>query len=386
MHGVIGSRFGGIAARVAALASILGFSVLIGWESVVGATLLRQVLKTDNVFLTFAPILLVAIAAAYTAVGGLRVNARLNAGQNILKSVLLVIAAAVLILNAPTGISSLTGPQAMKSLGEAVTVLGGIGLIANLAFSFFWQPVDMLVWQNVAAADSREGGQRRALIWAAILVFFFPGFIGSLIGISLTSYSHLGEITDASILTKFVEALSEYTWFGLFLFVAYIAAMLSTIDGYALAAAQSTTWDLLQREKVTKLLALGAGRTAESDDSEVVAYSRIAILFLGLFGSFLVMWMVFERGISIFDIVYFVVVAQMSLVGPVWLCLTGDRVASLKKGPWPIILALIAGVGAVLVGGVWKQSQNVYTFAPLITIFVSLLTAVLVSRKPNDVV
>ena len=101
MHGIIGASFGKSAARLAALASSLGFGILIGWEAVVGATVLKSMSGIPKEISFALPLVAAILAGFYTSAGGLRGNAGVNLVQNFAKAVILIAAVGALILEAP---------------------------------------------------------------------------------------------------------------------------------------------------------------------------------------------------------------------------------------------------------------------------------------------
>lgn len=376
MHGVIASRFGSAAGRTAAFASIVGFSILIGWETVVGATLLKNISGTSDEIYILTPIALALVASLYTALSGLRGDAYINAGQNILKTVVLGLAAFCLLLwGTKSGFPALwSAPSAAIDFTGAVTALGGIALIANLAFSAFWQTVDMSVWQSLTATEPAR--RFRTVVSAALLVFVLPGLIGSIIGIGLSdARGSVGAITDANILNAFALAMPGPSWLAgvlaALLFAAFAAAMLSTIDGFALAAAQAATWDVTHKRRVASILLRGPSGTDVDEHEPVIRWSRLFLIGVGLFGSLGVMWIVFGGGVSLFEVVYLVVIAQMSLVGPVMMCLFWPNGGVLKYGLLPIPFAL--GTGFLMIAARFLGYPDLYTWAPVATIVVSLV-------------
>lgn len=377
MHGIIGVTFGPTAAKVAALASFLGFSALIGWEAVVGSSVLRNLINTSPSLIYILPVSVAVMAGLYTSAGGLRGNAAVNFFQNILKGLILLTATYFLIDESPSKWFALTNsPAAHIGPINALATLGGIALLANLAFSLFWQVVDMSNWQDLSATLPTNDGRRRTVIESAFLVFVFPGLIGTVIGITLSDFGdRLGQITDTNIITRFIEALSHYPIIGVALVGAYAAAMLSTIDGAALSAAQSGTWDLINRKEVGDVLKLGPKRMPGDIDAKVLAISRLLILLSTGLGAAVVMALVLKFDIDLFSIVYLVVIAQMSLVGPILFCIFGSSENTLVKyGAVPISLALFLGFTSAFAGQIMKIDW-LYTFSPVVAIGISILAA-----------
>jgi hypothetical protein len=376
LHGIIGSSFGPSGSKTAALASFAGFGVLIGWEAAVGVSVLENLHGITEDISWFAPVVVAVLAGLYTCAGGLKGNARVNYVQNVFKGATLVMATVLLVASAKDGLGVLVGsPAAHTRLPEAITQLGGIALISNLLFSFFWQVVDMSNWQDMS---STYGTSRRvrSVISSSLVVFLFPGVVGSVIGIALSDWgSDLGIITDSNIVSRFLEAVAGFPLIAVLLVGAYAASMLSTIDGAALSAAQSITWDVTNRHSVEKVLALGPNREPVQEDSLIIAVSRLFILLLTGLGSSVVIYLVFSLGVDLFDVVYFAVLAQMSLLGPVLYCLYGSRRTQIAKfGFLPVVASLGLGVLSSLAGK-YSGVVDLYTFAPIATIVASILSA-----------
>lgn len=378
MHGAIGVRFGEGAKRVAAVSSTIGFAVLIGWEAVVGSTVLQNLSGDNQVLYIALPLALVIISSLYTGSGGLRGNAYINALQNALK-IIALIWAAILLFDMAGGASGVSAaPVAGLTAAAAAALLGGAALWANMTFSAFWQVVDMSVWQNLSGTPAEK--RRFAVLVSAVAVFIFPGLIGTVIGVSLSSLQPLG-VTDTNVLNQVLVALSGDPFVATLLVAAFAASMLSTIDGYSLAGAQAATWDVIFPKKVKGLLSKGPIRTAEPDDRRVIAWGRAIVLILALTGASGVMGLVIYGEVSLFDLVYAVVVAQMSLVGPVVYSLLIPSGRLLRFGALPVIGGL--GVGAVMILMRFWGHPDYYTWAPVGAVVVSTLLTGLTLLIPS---
>lgn len=377
MHGIIASKFGSKAGTLAAIASVLGFSILIGWEVVVGATVLGNVANFDPSLAFWLPALFAIFGAGYTALGGVRGNARVNFVQNIVKSAVLLVGFGCLIYVAKNA-DAFSAASSKVNIWTAAETLGGWALGANLAFSLFWQIVDMSNWQNLSATKVDGKSDRRSIVIAAGIVFLFPGLIGTVIGIALSGLPVASGLTDTNILNGFVNALESIPFIGIALFAAFAAAMLSTMDGYALAASQAVSWDLVKKKTVSDLLPLGPDRLASAEDASVIYTSRVSMFVLAGLAAFCMGNLVVSGLVGLFDLVYLVVIAQMSLVGPVLASLFGNHNSVASRLGWtPIAFALVAGYASALLGKVgW--SEAFYTFSPVVTIFISCLVSRLV--------
>ena len=370
MHGIIAGRFGSGAGIAAAAASIIGFTILIGWEAVVGASILKNVSGVERSVYLALPVALALVASLYSSMAGLRGNAYINAAQNLFKVFVLLGAGCVLVWSTKGGWTTFwTAPSASIGPVTAIAALGGGALLANLAFSLFWQTVDMSVWQSLSATE--PSNRVRAAGAAVVLVLVFPGLVGSIIGIALSDIPHVppAGVTDGNILNRFGEAITAIPGLGVLLFAAFAAAMLSTIDGYAMAAAQAGTWDITHRKAVSELLARGPHEEPQPEDKTVVAASRFYLMAVAVVGAVGVMALV-EWGISLFDLVYIVVIAQMSLVGPVVLCIRHPEGGKYRYGVLPILLSLAVGAGMVAARSIGYE--NLFVWAPVGTILTSI--------------
>lgn len=371
MHGILADQFGETAGRLAAVASIIGFAGLIGWEAVVGATVLREFGGVGIGLYVVLPIVLALVSAYYTRSGGLHGNGRMNLIQNRFKGLVLIVATGAIILILPSGLSA---SAANKTWDAALINLGGIALIANLSFSVLWQIVDMSLWQSLAGLTRKGEGdaeqQLRAAIWrSALTVLIFPGVVGTFIGVTLAGARV--EATDMNILNVFVTQVGQYPILALLLIGAFAAAMLSTIDGYSLAASQAFSWDIARRRQVKALLRLEEPRDPTNDDRLVISLSRALVFVVGVGGAILMISLVFGLGISLFNLVYAVVVGQMSLSGPMLVTLFGRVDFRTKLGWLPIAMSLLAGLATLIAG--LTVAPNALPWAPLVTIVISLV-------------
>lgn len=259
LHGNIGFLFGHSAARWAALASIIGFTLLFGWELYIGASILQSTIPPTNIpppipydyLIYFA---LAAIAAIYCMIGGLRGNLYANQFQNWLGAVALTVAVIYMCLFVPSiqpfRWSDLWDTSTLTSLLSELTIAG---LLANTVLFLTYQFVDMSVWQNIAAVSEDGNKPKRTLFASAFWIFLFPGVSGSALGMLMRSFTT--GIDSNNILTQVLAQLSGHPWLLFFLICAFFAMMLSTVDGLLLAACQAFTWDLVDRRRVLRVLA-----------------------------------------------------------------------------------------------------------------------------------
>jgi Na+/proline symporter len=369
LHGAVGCAFGPGAEKLAAVASIIGFTLQVGWELGVAVIVFTFLLPGSAGLLEVSAAALALIAAVYTIRGGLRGNLRANIFQNLFAIATLIVAIVVLCSGA-TGYHS---PPLIESHKLLVTGLGIGGLVTNVIFSVFWQFVDMSNWQNLAAADTKPDTPNRALLTGATLVFLFPGLVGTVAGVALAGVPNL---TSNDVVAQMLTIVQQ---FSPVLFVCvvmgFVAAMLSTLDGLLLAAAQAVTWDLTKHDTVRRILARGEVDEDARPEREVLTQSRVAVFVLALAGSSVIYLYKFKI-IDLFNLVYVVTAAQMTLV-PVVFCILRGRHA--LNGFASILGGLV--VGLTLVGyGLVAVNATVLTWAPAI----GLATAALLLLVPRS--
>ena len=400
LHGNIGRVFGAGAERAAAVASIIGFTLQVGWELIVGVSIF-SIVAPGNV--TLQGILIFALAgigAIYTILGGLRGNVRANMVQNYIGGVALWVVVLFLMFNGPgAGPASGDSPWDGGSMTRLVTVLTVGGLISNAIFSLVWQFVDMSTWQNLAATDDKEDTPKRVLYWSSLWVFIFPGVVGTMAGMYMRSISGLD---SNNLVPHLVDVLARYPVISVFVAAGFVAAMLSTIDGLLLAASQALTWDLFHHRTVTEILRFRqseGGRSAlaatmagvpdadedvavadapparrgeaeveaiEDKERKVLDYTRYWVLLLAAVGAGITFWLTTVYNISIFDLVYIVVVAQMVLVPTVLSVLFwSDRPR--RFGTASIVVGLVSGIALVWYG-IHNANADLLAYTPAIAL------------------
>lgn len=254
LHGNIGYVFGKRAAQIAALASIIGFTLLFGWELYIGSSMFRAVLPSHSSSIeTTIYFSLAIIAAIYCMLGGLRGNLHANEIQNYISGIAVAIAIFWLWKYVPN-----TQPFTWhdfvdwKTYSALAVELTFAGIITNAVLFMVYQFTDMSVWQNIASVSDEGKKSFRTLVYSSIWVLFFPGVTGTALGMLMRSY-HTG-ITADNIVPELLHHVSSQPWLFFVLVMGFFAMMLSTVDGFLLAACQAVTWDLTDREAVLKIL------------------------------------------------------------------------------------------------------------------------------------
>lgn len=266
LHGNIGYVFGKNAARLAALASLIGFTLLFGWELYIGSSMFTAVMPSHSANIeTILYFSLAAIAAIYSMLGGLRGNLHANQFQNYLSGAALLVAIVYLGWFA-TGTRPFTAHdfvdwQTLPALAKELTIAG---IITNAVLFLVYQFLDMSVWQNIAAVSESGKNPKRTLWGSAFWILLFPGVTGSALGMLMRSHT-TGIDPNNIVPMLLMQVEAQPIIFG-FLVMGFFAMMLSTVDGLLLAACQAVTWDVTDRKAVLQILsARGKADFSEPD-------------------------------------------------------------------------------------------------------------------------
>lgn len=387
LHSFLGSTFSPSTRTLAAICSVVGLSLQVGWEYSIAKSaffgLTEPPLSEAANYLVVGAIF--AAATIYTMVGGLRSNSITDFVQNALKIGCFVVLGFLAYGAVRTDHG--TAPWELAPPGAMIAELTITGLIANLAFSLAWQFADMSTWQTAVAART-EGAARNtssALRWAGVWVFIAPGLIGTLIGIVMSGQSGLD---SNSILPALLRSISSGGPIVIILLaVALVAAVMSFVDGVVLAIGYTAVTDLLFRKTVDhyQLLVEPTPEQAERPGYQralatVMASSRIALVGAVILGTVFLDFLS-RQGISLFDQVYVVTVAQLSLVGASVQGLRGWHGLP-HAGVQSIMAGLLLGFG--LVGaGVALDRADIGNLAPVGALAGSWAVARLRTRPPT---
>jgi hypothetical protein len=254
LHGNIGYVFGASAARWAAIASIVGYTLLFGWELYIGSSIIRAFTPGHSAAVeTIIYFSLATITAIYCTVGGLRGNLRANEFQNYLSGG----AAVAAIIYLGWFVSSTAHFRwhdfiDLSTLPALTTELTWAGILTNAVLFTVYQFLDMSNWENIAALS--EGGDKtKSTLWAsAFWILLFPGVAGSALGMVMRS-STVG-VTADNLIPLILQKVSGSPVIFLVLVAGFFAMMLSTVDGLLLAACQALSWDLIDRKRVLRIL------------------------------------------------------------------------------------------------------------------------------------
>lgn len=391
LHNFLGIAFSPLTRKLAAICSIIGLALQIGWEYAVAKSAfvglatpeMPGILIELCVFTTFA------IGTFYTLVGGMRSNSWTDLIENLLKAGCFVtlgflIVGAADASHLPESWSKFVFPP----LSQAVVELTISGFVTNIGFSLAWQFVDMSAWQTAVSTRSTSGtsGARRSLQWAGVWVFVAPGILGTTIGLTLTSYP---DLTSNSVFPVLIRTLGGSPGVLFILTVTLASTVMSFIDGMLLGIGYTFIADLLFSKVVDRnqLLALPDEMKANDPTYQrlvvrIMAGARIALVSAAVLATYGITWFSDLMQVSLFDQVYLVVVAQLALFGPVIVGLSGRRPRPFS-GPIAIVASLL--IGYILAGyGTANVLPDVVNSASMVTLLLSTAIAFFGSRHSRS--
>lgn len=381
LHSFLGGNFGERTRVVAGLCSIIGFTVLIGWEFNVGKSTFEGLLSLNsNQTVSAGLVLLFMIATVfasflYTAIGGLRGNAFANLIQNTIKFVVFVFMFSLLYKAISASPSAVSIQSALfPSISQVIINLGVFGLITNLAFSLVWQFVDMSTWQSVIASKRKldESNAKSALRMGGLAVFIAPGVVGTFLGAFLAGTPG---VDGNNVMAKLVSVLPYDNPILLFVvYAALLASIMSMIDGLLLAAAYSLVCDLIHRHESLEQLDAN-----ESRAQGLLTFIRLCLGLIAVLGTLGVFALVDGLKISLFDIVYVLIICQLALTGPILFGLWGKFAAG-DRMVWAIVVGLLVGFGSFICSR-GTCPEWLLTGAGFFTMLASLAVAELVTRS-----
>jgi Na+/proline symporter len=154
--------------------------------------------------------------------------------------------------------------------------------------------------------------------------------------------------------------------------------MLSTIDGFLLAGAQATTWDIFDRKRVAQILSNPSqadqddtALTLSNDERTVINHAKLAIFSLAILGTGAVYYLNVRGTLSLYSIVYITYSAQIVLL-PTILCILLKKEPSRRNGFLSIALGLVSGLGCSIYA-LTTDNNELLTWSPIIGLVVALI-------------
>jgi hypothetical protein len=363
----LGSRFGKVTQIISALCSITGIIYFAGWEIAITQSGLESLVKfsewNSSVVWSVAIFSFVGIALLYSVLGGQKINSILNPIFNRIKFFLfgLIVIAIIYVVYAK---GELSFELLVPNFSVALLSIGIIGFITNILFNFFWQFVDNTSWQTISSSSPISSGLKKLLPRTSVGVLF-AYLLGTLLGALLR---FIPELNSDNILGSFATIFnSEIAWiFILSFIILLLLSMMSLVDGLGLSISQSFIVDL------------GIGNKVKQKIKKIsrLQLARLCTIIAVIFAAFGVRLILNAFGVSIFDFVYILIVAQLSLIGTVLVGLMFPN-KNISYMWVSIIGSLFVGISANILGGVLKMDWLIDA-AGTITILTSIFIAVLI--------
>jgi len=368
---------------LAAICSLAGFSLMIGWEYSVAKPALSGVMPEAPPFLISLYVFsIVVVTLAYTMIGGLRSQKWADLVQNILKGIVFI---GLLIILADGFRSIHIGwGRVLPPFSTVIQSLGWVGLITNVLFSVVWQFVDMSTWQTAISTSKELGpaGVRKALRTAGILTFIAPGVLGTAIGLLIPVNS---AITSDNIFTHAIQEAGGGPLVLAIMCLAIIMTVMSFVDGLLLAASYTIATDLFFAERVESKGLLQASDNAADElrkareSTPVLTTIRLGLILVAAFGTIGISAGLDFYNLTLFDALYFVIVSQLALLGAI---LSGLIFKALARwtGTLSIVAGLSCGLAAACVGLRFPDWHGLYDGAGVISGATSSLVALALAR------
>jgi hypothetical protein len=389
LHNFLGSVFSPATRRVAALCSIIGLGLQIGWEFGVAKTAFAGLASPPLPSITIELIVftILAITTFYTLIGGLRSNSWSDLIQNLTKGACFALLG-ILLFNAGGMLYNFSwvAVAVVPPFSKAVAELMLTGLIANICFSVVWQFVDMSTWQT-AIATEHDDGSERSLKAAGVWVFIAPGVLGTVIGLGLTGQAGLD---SNSVLPALIQSISPGPVLISLLTLAIATTVMSFVDGIMLAIGFTLISDLLFIKSVDRhdLLTVPSAEVANDPTyqraaSSVLGWTRVCLIIVTASATYGLALVASVFKISPFDLVYIVIISQLALFGPV-LCGLLKRRPRTGAGPSAILVSLVSGY-ALAIYGAANAIPDLVNGASLVTLGTSIVIAFFGSAKTTNI-
>lgn len=372
LHEFLGTKFGKSTRRVAALCSIIGITYFAGWEVAVARSSLSSLATLPgnthlgiwhNLMLAILGMVILA-AIIYTSVWGRRVSGRVNLFLNAIKISCLIFISAALFGSVAAN-HGLTSSLFLPSFKQAIFSLGIVGFVTNIIFNLSWQFVDNSSWQSICSLGKRGRSGAQTIRLAGIGTLLTVNGMGAVLGALLRGNNAI----DSTNALSYVVGMTSHLKISALLAMIVILALsaMSLFDAAILSISQALLVDLNIRWTAGKKTSL--------------THARLATLLVGIVAAWGISLIIRVLGGSIFNFVYIVILAQLSLVGPVLVGLLSSRRI---KGMWlAIVLSLLGGAIATIIGTV-TNNQSLLQVAGAITAIVSLVTAIVLYWRFPD--
>lgn len=373
LHDFLGQRFGIVTRIFAAICSLIGINYLIAWEVSIDSSVIMPLLPVDGYFLNSTLITTSLIFFAtlitiwYTSFFGLKGNAFVDKILNFAKILILLLicgVAFIYFLKFPTSVivNSIFPP-----FDKVILNLGIMGFITNIIFSLTWQFVDNSSWQSIIGGSKiSRMSTSKSLKYSGFYIFLVVNLLATFLGISLSAINNVSPDNILSIVAGLMPIYKEIISIGI-IFLS-IFSLMSLIDGMLLASSSIISLDIFPNIKILSKLINNFDKVA-----------RLTVIIFGFISIWGIQYIFKLLNLNLFDLVYIVIVSQLSLIGPVIIGIFSKR--KNIKFMWLSILAgLIMGFGASIVGGALGNkilTDGAGTFSVISSLAVSLFLLLL---------
>lgn len=352
VHGFIGAHFGTRAAVTAALATLTGYCLNIGFEMFYASHLLSVAFGLEYVEIIIA-ILIAVFVGAYCTAGGFYASVVTDKYQNIVGTLAIAsVIGLLLFLPSPDASAGNTAPAQFETIPWHFMV--GISV-----FAFFFNFVDMTFWQSLAAnrklPAERLPTVRNWIMASAAVQLFMPAFAGVWLGVIIKGMS--AELSDDRIISFGLQAILQ----GLgpigavvmgFLVFGFLSLTLSMAGSYLVGAMQTLAVDVAKRREIAEYDSEDTAPERRSEiERSVLSWVKRNVIVASLFS--VIVFSVLYYGLAYFespaDVFQFQFVMYGAAVTLVPVVLTyllkgkrDDAPRTRPEGFWSIVSGLVA--------------------------------------------
>ena len=316
LHDLLALQFGPWTRVMAALCSLTGFIILMGWEVAICRDTLGGLLASKaglNATQTTSAAswmsgIVVFGCLLYTVYGGLRGDSGADILQNFMKITGFALILFVLFyLYSSNGIDTYVSAL-FPSLEKLTSNIGLFALFTNVVFSVCWQFVDASTWQSLIASSKRDEREtKNNLRYCGLIVFFAPGVLGTLIGVGLAGFPG---IDSDNVLIRAMSITSGDSQFILFIiFFAITSCVMSLVDGLLLAAGYALVIDILRPN--SSLTEIDANPIAAR---KLLALLRCVLITITLLAAWGIHALISTFDLALFSFVYLVTIPPLALI------------------------------------------------------------------------
>ena len=284
VHGFIEHHYGARAAILAATATLIGYTLNIGFEIFYSSHLLLiSTGLTAPQYELFLAVVVALFVGGYCALGGYIASVETGLIQNTLGVISMVM---LLWLIRSTLLDRSSWHQVTSASKASHAPLSFV--VGVIVFSFFFNLVDMATWQSIAANRHLSADDlhdvRKGFYISAGLQMIAPAILGTLFGAALrVSTQGVGDDEYfIAVLRPIYHGLNA-GW-GLFvgiLFLGFISVTISSAGSYLMAAMQALAIDVVKRKQAKELRRKDISVETRSEiESDIVLWVKRRIILV----------------------------------------------------------------------------------------------------------